>query len=428
MRRIRMVAATAGAALVATLAACAPDDGPPTLNWYINSDNGGQAQIAAECTEAADGAYTIETVLLPRDAAAQREQLARRLAAEDSSIDLMSLDPPFIPELSEPGFLAPIPNDVAEAVSENVVQGSLDSATWNDELVAIPFWANTQLLWYRESVVEEAGLDMSQPVTWDQLIEVATDQDLYLAVQGIKGESLTVWINALIASAGGEIITNPGSSAEDTELGLETDAGREAARIMGQIGSDGLGGPGLPTSDESASLRLFQGDDASFMVNWPFVWTSTQQAVDDGLLEESVLDDFGWALYPAVAEGTDSAPPVGGINLGVGAFSEHTDLAFEAAQCIVTPEHQAFYMVNDGNPASNTEAYEDAEVQETFPMYEMIRDSLEQAVPRPQTPLYNEISTGLQETWYPVSDVNPDTSPEAATELITAVLRGERLL
>ncbi|TDE94297.1 extracellular solute-binding protein [Occultella glacieicola] len=423
-----MVAATLGAALAVTVAGCAPDEGPPTLNWYINSDNGGQAQIAAECTEAADGAYTIETVLLPRDAAAQREQLARRLAAEDRSIDLMSLDPPFIPELSEPGFLAPVPEDVAEDVSQNVVQGSLDSATWNDELVAIPFWANTQLLWYRESVVEEAGLDMSQPVTWDQLIEVATDQDRYLAVQGIKGESLTVWINALITSAGGQIIENPGASAEDTELGLETDAGREAARIMGQIGREGLGGPGLPTADESASLQLFQGDDASFMVNWPFVWTSTQQAVEDGLIDQSVLDDFGWALYPAVTEGTDSAPPVGGINLGIGAFSDHTDLAFEAAQCIVTPEHQAFYMVNDGNPASNTEAYEDPEVQATFPMYELIRDSLEQAVPRPQTPLYNEISTGLQETWHPVSSVDPDTTPEAATELITAVLRGERLL
>ena len=42
--------------------------------------------------------------LLPRDAASQREQLARRLAAKDSSIDIMSLDPPFIPELAEPGL------------------------------------------------------------------------------------------------------------------------------------------------------------------------------------------------------------------------------------------------------------------------------------------------------------------------------------
>ena len=112
------------------------------------------------CTEAADGAYRIETTLLPRDAASQREQLARRLAASDRSLDIMSLDPPFIPELAEPGFLAPVPDELQD--TEGIVQGAVDSASWNDELVTVPFWANTQLLWYRESVVEEAGLDMSE--------------------------------------------------------------------------------------------------------------------------------------------------------------------------------------------------------------------------------------------------------------------------
>src|SRR5690625_5210277 len=90
------------------LAACGSDDsGSPTLTWYINPDNGGQATIAQRCTDEADGAYQIQTSLLPRDAASQREQLTRRLAAGDDSIDIMSLDPPYIPELAEAGFLAP---------------------------------------------------------------------------------------------------------------------------------------------------------------------------------------------------------------------------------------------------------------------------------------------------------------------------------
>src|SRR5699024_11205457 len=75
-------------------------------------------------------------------------------------------------------------------------------ATWEDELVAIPFWANTQLLWYRQSVADEVGLDMSQPVTWDQLMEAAEDSDKFLGIHGIRGESMTVWINALYESQG----------------------------------------------------------------------------------------------------------------------------------------------------------------------------------------------------------------------------------
>lgn len=50
--------------------------------------------------------------------------------------------------------------------------------------MTVPFWANTQILWYRKSVAEAAGLDMTQPVTWDQLIEAARSQDKYLGVQG----------------------------------------------------------------------------------------------------------------------------------------------------------------------------------------------------------------------------------------------------
>ena len=44
---------------------------------------------------------------------------------------------------------------------------------WNDQVVAAPQWANTQVLWFRKSLAEAAGLDMSQPVTWDQVIDAA---------------------------------------------------------------------------------------------------------------------------------------------------------------------------------------------------------------------------------------------------------------
>ncbi|WP_421742270.1 extracellular solute-binding protein [Cellulomonas sp.] len=429
-RRRRALALVTVLAVAAPLAACASTaSGPPVLTWYINPDNGGQAEIAQQCTESAGGAYSIETSVLPRNASAQREQLARRLAAKDSSIDIMSLDPPFIPELAEPGFLAPVPPDVQAAVTKDVVQGALDGATWKDELVTVPFWANTQLLWYRKSVAETAGLDPEKtPVTWQQIMDAAKDQDKYLAVQGKKAESLTVWINALVESAGGQILENPEAPADEVQLGLETPAGEAAATIIGTIGTEGLGGPGLPTEDEGASLSIFQGDKGSFMVNWPFVWSATQASVEDGTLDQSLLDDIGWALYPQVTEGTESAPPYGGINLGIGAYSTHVDLAYEAAQCIVTPEHQAQYFATNGNPPSNTTAYDDQAVKDAFPMADVIRESLELAAPRPQTPYYNEVSSGLQETWHPPSAVTPEKTPTESTDLITAVLRGEQLL
>ena len=104
----------------ATTFACSGDDsGTPTLNWYINPDNGGQAD----------------------------------LAANDSSIDLMSLDVAFLAEFAHAGFLRPFDDDTAKELTDGVLPAPAESATWDGKLAAAPFWANTQLLWYRKSVV-----------------------------------------------------------------------------------------------------------------------------------------------------------------------------------------------------------------------------------------------------------------------------------
>src|SRR6187402_1989684 len=101
------------------VSACGDDDdasGTPTLTWYINPDNGGQAELAKKCGDASDGAFKIETQILPNEADQQREQLVRRLAADDPSIDLMSLDPPFVAEFANAGYLLPV-TDAADVKS-----------------------------------------------------------------------------------------------------------------------------------------------------------------------------------------------------------------------------------------------------------------------------------------------------------------------
>jgi multiple sugar transport system substrate-binding protein len=425
----RGVAGTAALLVAAgTLAACGSDDGgTPTLTWYINPDSGGQAEIASRCSEESNGAYTIEVSQLPRNSDGQREQLVRRLAAQDDSIDIMSLDVPFAPELAQAGFLAPVPSDVESEVTDGVVQGAIESATWDDELVAIPFWANTQLLWYRKSVAEAAGLDMTKPVTWDQLVKAAQDQEKILSAQGRRAESLTVWFNALIESAGGHIIDKNSTDPDEIQLGFDTPAGKRAGEVMHDVATSGAVGPAFSTSSEDTSASQFESPDAGFMVNWPYVWAQAQTKVEAGVLEQSVPDDYGWTLYPRVDEDTPSAPPLGGINLGVSAYSHYVDFAYQATECITSDDNQAEYMITNGNPASSAAVYDDPDVQESYPMADTIRESLEAAAPRPLTPYYSEVTGGLQREYHPPASVSTSTGADADA-LISAVLRGDQLL
>ncbi|WP_245159096.1 extracellular solute-binding protein [Blastococcus sp. TF02A_35] len=425
----RLAGAAAGVVLASSLAACGGGGtgGVPTLTWYTNPDSGGQAELAARCTEAAEGRYRISAAVLPRDAAGQREQLVRRLAANDASIDIMSLDPPFIPEFAAAGFLADIPDDVEERVTEGVVQGAIEGATWDDELVAVPFWANTQVLWYRKSVAEAAGLDMDEPVTWEQIVQAAEDQGKLVGAQGARAESLTVWLNALIESAGGSIIEENAEDPADIQLGLTTEAAQRAAEVMGMVASSDAVSPAFSTENEDASATGFEGERGGFQVNYPFVYPRALGAVDAGSLDPSVPEDYGAAVYPRVDPDQPAAPPLGGISLGISAFSQNVDLALEAAECITTAENQAYYFVTNGNPAAKAEVFDDPEVLEAFPQAPVIRESLELAKPRPQTPYYSEVSGGLQREYHPPSSVGEGTG-KAAAELISAVLRGDQLL
>ncbi len=296
--------------LAGAVLACGGGDesgGAPTLTWYTNPDNGGQEKLAEQCTEAADGAYSIEVSVLPRDADSQREQLVRRLAANDSSIDLMSLDPVFVPEFAEADFLRPFSDDEAAALTDDVLDGAVTTSTWNDELVAAPFWANTQLLWYRKSVAEQAGLDLeNDPVTWDQIIDAAEQTGTTVDVTGARYEGYMVWINSLVASAGGQVLEDPAAGKDATPT-LDTDAGRKAAEIIRTVARN-VAAPGLSTAIEEDARAAFQSDTGGFMVNWPYVYGAVLAGVEDGSLDQAVADDIGWARVPRVDEGTASAP------------------------------------------------------------------------------------------------------------------------
>ncbi|OLM14829.1 extracellular solute-binding protein [Pseudonocardia sp. Ae505_Ps2] len=431
MRRTRWrrtLAAGAAAVALALLAGCggAPA-GPPVLNWYINPDDGGQAEIAQRCSAASNGEYSIAVSVLPRQSAEQRQQLIRRLAANDSSIDIMSIDPPYIPEFAEAKFLAPVPEDVARRTTAGIVNSAKEGASWNGRLVTVPFWANTQLLWYRKSQVAGTGLDMSKPVTWDQVVAAARSKNSIIAAQGIRAESLTVWLNALVEGGGGQIITNASpQDPEGVQLGLDSPAATKAAEIMKAVSA--VGGPGFSTNSEDENSNAFQAGEAMFQVNWPFVWGKVNSAVEAGTVLQSTPDDFGAALYPQTEAGRPSSPPYGGINLGVGAFSNHVDLAYKATECIVSTENQKQYFLTNGNPAARISVFTDPDVVEKFPMAPVIAQSLQQAKPRPQTPYYSEVSESIQRTYHPTAGIDPPTVGPATAALIKAVLAKEELL
>ncbi|WP_426241679.1 extracellular solute-binding protein [Nocardioides sp. LHG3406-4] len=407
------------------LAACGGDgSGKPVLNWYINPD--GQETLGQLADQCSTDKYDVELQLLPTSATDQRTQLARRLAAEDSSTDLMSLDPVFVPEFANAGWLAELDSSI---VDDDVLSGAADTVMWEDKVYAAPQWANTQLLWYRKSLAEAAGLDMSQPVTWDQIIDAADSEGGTVGVQANRYEAYVVWINAMVMGAGGDIISDT-EAGRDAKVDIDSDAGREAAAIISKLADSSAAQADFTVSNEGTSLgQMFPEEGpGEFMTNWTFVYKNYEGLVGDSLDEEQ-FKDLGFARYPATVEGEPSRPPIGGIDIGVGAYSEDLDFAKEAAACITSPEAQSALAVNEGLMPARGSVYDSPELAEAYPpeLLELYRTSIEDGGPRPKSAFYSQISSAVQSVWHSPTAVDEDTPAESA-KFLKDVLSGRSLL
>ncbi len=108
-------------------------------------------------------------------------------------------------------------------------------------------------------------------------------------------------------------------------------------------------------------------------MNWTFIWNNYG--------EERLGDDIGFARYPQTVEGEESRPPYGGIGIGVSAYSEHTEEAMQALECITNPENQGINAELTGNMPSSAAGYEYPALAELFPpeLLALFQESVETA-------------------------------------------------
>ncbi len=404
------------------VAACGGSDsdkGAVTLNWFIfNEPSGAPQKIADACSKQSGGAYEIKFEYLPSQADQQREQLVRRLGAEDSSLDLLGMDVVWTGEFANAGWLKPVPQKTEGVVTEKVFDSVLQTARFEDKLYTVPVWSNTQLLWYRKDRSPQA------PKTFDEMIDAAEKlgpQKGRFQIQANRYEGLVVLVNQLIESAGTSILSGP------TTIKLDREPTERALAILGRLSRSSASPSNVSTSTEDTARLGFEGGDSTFMINYPFVYPSAKENAPD------VFKVMAAAKFPQVDADKPSKPPIGGINLGVSAFSKHPEEAFAATECLIKPENQLEVAKLGGLPPVRSDVYDSPEIDKIYPGFaDVVRESIQSAAPRPsESPAYQDLSLAIQRATHPTTEIdpkNPGPAYDRLRDYVEKAIKREGLL
>lgn len=315
------------------------------------------------------------------------------LAAKSSDIDVMIVDVIWVGMLKEHllDLNTVVPKEEIDQHFASIVgAGSVDG-----KLVAMPWFTDTGLLFYRKDLLEKYGKPV--PATWAELTATAKEimdaeraagtPDMWgYAWQGKAYEGLTCDAIEWVASSGGGTIVD--------EKGEITINNPEAAKAIDLAASwvGGISPRGVLEYDEESSRGVFETGKSVFHRNWSYVWGTSQG--ENGPLVGKV----GVSALPAGAEGQTSSGCMGTAHMGVSAYTANPKEAVSLLRYMTGVAEQKRRAIKASYNPTIASLYEDKEVLAAVPFLPDAKKAFDESASRPSSATagdYNQVSTAF---------------------------------
>jgi len=342
------------------------------VNWCIGKDTTGTFSKAVK-EFSSQGQVKANLIELPAAADEQRTQLVQRLQAKSSECDVLGMDVIWTAEFAAQSWLQDVSDIVAER-KDVWIPSTLETAKYEDKYWALPYNTNAGFVYYRTDQVQEP------PDNWQAVYSEAAKGD-GIVYQGARYEGLTVNFLELLYSAGGKVLSDDGKTVE-----IDSPEAVEVLKFMADGIEQGAAPKAVTTYMEEESRRAFESGGATFMRNWPYAYSLGK--------DSKIADDFDITTFPKFGEG-EGAGVLGGYDVAISAYSKNPDGAAAFAEFLTSPDWQKTIMTEASLPSTLTKTYDDPAVQKAFPFAVKLRTAVEQAQPRPVTPVYPQVSEAI---------------------------------
>ncbi len=313
---------------------------------------------------------------LPFDSSGKLTQVEQYLGARESKVDVIQLD------VIWTGMLAERLEDlgpVLGAESAEFFPAIIENNTVGDRLVAVPFFMDAGMLYYRTDLLEQNGWK-APPDNWQELEEMAASiQESERAAgrpdfhgylwSGLAREPLTCTALEWFSSEDAGTFVEP----DGTVSVNNPNALRALERARGWVGS--ITPASIAVSNDSDNLPLFEKGDALFMRNWCYAHAVLSQE------DSAVSGRFGVAPMPGGEAGHRSA--LGGWQLGVSRASKNKEEAIRFVLWLTSEKNQLRRAVEGGFPPTRPRVYTLPGLAEKEPHLVAMLPVFESATPRP---------------------------------------------
>ncbi len=333
---------------------------------------------------------TVKIVSTPNSATERLALYQQLLAAGAGDIDVFQIDVVWT------GILGQHLQDLTakgQSVVGQHLPAMVETSRVNGKLMAMPWFADAGLLYYRTDLLQKYNRQV--PQTWTDLTETARiiqdgerkggKGDFWGYVwQGRAYEGLTTVALEWIASYNGGTIVD-----EKGEITVENPKAAEALKTAsGWVGT--ITPEGVLNYTEEEARGVFQAGNAAFMRNWPYAWALAQGA------DSTIKDKVGIAPLPKGGADGRHAGSLGGQLLAVSKYSKNADAATDLVMYLTSTEEQKRRAIEGSFNPTIVSLYGDAEVTKASPFIGNLRDVFTNAVARPATVTgqnYNKVST-----------------------------------
>ncbi len=357
------------------------------------------------CTDAVEEwkrqtGHEVTIVSTPNSSTDRLALYLQMLASGTGDIDIMQIDVVWAGILANHLIdLKPYVGDTPEEHFPALIENN----TVDGRLVAMPWWADVGVLYYRKDLLEKHGFAPPQHVAgndrnrarhsvWQNALRANEACGVsFFRARPTRASRAMRW-NGSNSFGGGTIVDEAGNITVNNPRAIE-------ALSLAQSWIGEIAPPGVLSYDEEAARGVFQTGNAVFMRNWPYAWSLAQSE------DSPVRGKVGVVPLPSGGPEGKRSGTLGGWHLAISRYTKHPKEAADLVLFLTSAEQQKKRAIIGSYNPTIPALYHDPEVLAVNPFFGDLLEPLRNATARPSRvvgPHYNRLSSDF---WRAAHDI-----------------------